>query len=55
MAKAAIAAGADGLMLEVHPNPEEAISDGAQSLTIEQFEQLMTELRPVADAVGREM
>ena len=55
MAKAAIAAGADGLMIEVHPNPEEAISDGAQTLSLEQFEQLMQELRPVAAAVGREI
>ncbi|MBN1918729.1 MAG: 3-deoxy-7-phosphoheptulonate synthase [Verrucomicrobia bacterium] len=55
MAKAAIAAGADGLMIEVHPNPEEAISDGAQTLSFEQFEQLMRELRPIAEAVGREI
>jgi 3-deoxy-7-phosphoheptulonate synthase len=55
MAKAAIAAGADGLMIEVHPDPETAISDGAQSLTIEAFEQLMKELGPVAAAVGREI
>jgi 3-deoxy-7-phosphoheptulonate synthase len=53
MAKAAVAAGADGLMIEVHPNPEEAISDGAQTLSTEQFEQLMRELRPIAEAVGR--
>ena len=55
MAKAAIAAGADGLMIEVHHDPENAISDGAQSLTLEQFDQLMKELRPVAAAVGREL
>ena len=55
MAKAAIAAGADGLMIEVHPDPENAVSDGAQSLTLEQFDQLMKELRPVAAAVGREL
>jgi 3-deoxy-7-phosphoheptulonate synthase len=53
MAKAAVAAGADGLMIEVHPDPENAISDGAQSLTLEQFGQLMVELAPVAQAVGR--
>ena len=55
MAKAAVAAGADGLMLEVHPDPETAISDGAQSLGLEQFEQLMKELAPIAAAVGREI
>ncbi|MFH1112682.1 MAG: 3-deoxy-7-phosphoheptulonate synthase [Pseudomonadota bacterium] len=55
VSKAAIAAGADGLMIEVHPNPENALSDGAQSLRPEEFEQLMTELRPVAEAVGRSM
>jgi 3-deoxy-7-phosphoheptulonate synthase len=53
MAKAAVAAGADGLMIEVHPDPENAVSDGAQSLTLEQFSQLMVELAPVAQAVGR--
>ncbi|MDQ7784452.1 MAG: 3-deoxy-7-phosphoheptulonate synthase [Desulfomonilaceae bacterium] len=53
VSKAAIAAGADGLMIEVHPNPENARSDGAQSLRPEEFEQLMKELRPVAEAVGR--
>jgi 3-deoxy-7-phosphoheptulonate synthase len=55
MAKAAIAAGADGLIIEVHPNPEEAFSDGEQSLLPEKFEQLMKELRPVVKAVGREL
>jgi len=55
MSKAAIAAGADGLMIEVHPNPEEAISDGAQSLTLDQFDRLMKELVPIAEAVGREI
>lgn len=55
MAKAAIAAGADGLMIEVHPRPEEALSDGPQSLTPEQFASLMEELRLVAQAVGREL
>jgi len=53
VSKAAIAAGADGLMIEVHPNPENALSDGAQSLRPEEFDQLMKELRPVAEAVGR--
>ncbi len=55
LAKAAIAAGADGLLVEVHPDPENAYVDGAQSLTPEGFDQLMKELRPVARAVGREM
>ncbi|MCS6776330.1 MAG: 3-deoxy-7-phosphoheptulonate synthase [Chloroherpetonaceae bacterium] len=53
MARAAIAAGADGLMVEVHPDPERALSDGAQSLTPKQFSTLMMELRRVAEAVGR--
>jgi len=53
MSKAAIAAGADGLMVEVHPNPEEATSDGDQSLTPKSFSQLMKELRLVGKAVGR--
>ena len=53
LAKAAVAAGADGLILEVHPKPEEALSDGPQSLLPEQFARLMGELRAVALAVGR--
>jgi len=53
MAKAAVAVGADGLILEVHPKPEEALSDGPQSLLPEQFAKLMGELRAVALAVGR--
>ena len=53
VAKAAVAAGADALMVEVHPNPSKAWSDGAQSLTPERFGQLMRELRLVAEAVGR--
>ncbi len=55
MAKAAIAAGADGLIVEVHPKPEEAYSDGEQSLLPEKFAKMMKELKPVAEAVGREM
>jgi 3-deoxy-7-phosphoheptulonate synthase len=55
MAKAAVAAGADALIIEVHTNPEEAMSDGEQSLRPENFAQLMRELKPVAEAVGREM
>ncbi|MEI8176597.1 MAG: N-acetylneuraminate synthase family protein, partial [Candidatus Omnitrophota bacterium] len=52
-AKAGLAAGADGLIIEVHTNPEEAMSDGAQSLLPEKFEELMGDLRKVAEAVGR--
>ncbi|NQT30600.1 MAG: 3-deoxy-7-phosphoheptulonate synthase [Candidatus Saganbacteria bacterium] len=55
MAKAAIAAGADGLMIEVHPHPEDALSDGAQSLKPDTFGDLMRELKVVASAVGRRM
>ncbi len=53
VAKAGIAAGADGLIIEVHPNPPEAVSDGAQSLKPEKFAQLVREVRRVAEAVGR--
>jgi len=53
MARAAVAAGADGLLIEVHYDPEHALSDGAQSLYVDQFAQLMTELRIIAPAVGR--
>ncbi len=53
MARAALAAGADGLLIEVHHDPEHALSDGAQSLHPDQFEQLMKELRMIAPAVGR--
>ncbi|MBI4597583.1 MAG: 3-deoxy-7-phosphoheptulonate synthase [Candidatus Omnitrophica bacterium] len=53
MAKAAIAAGADGLIIEVHPNPEVALSDGPQSLLPKKFAALVTEIRKVAKAVGR--
>ncbi len=53
MALAAVAAGADGLMIEVHCNPDQALSDGAQSLFPAQFEALMTALRPIASAVDR--
>ena len=55
MAKGAIACGADGLIIEVHPRPEEALSDGPQSLKPAKFAQLMQELRPVALAVGRDL
>jgi 3-deoxy-7-phosphoheptulonate synthase len=53
MARAAVAAGADGVMVEVHPSPERARSDGAQSLYPEQFALLMGELRSIANAIGR--
>jgi 3-deoxy-7-phosphoheptulonate synthase len=53
VAKAAVAAGADGLMVEVHPHPAEALSDGPQSLKLERFDVMMNELRPLAAAVGR--
>ncbi len=53
MSKAALAAGADGLMIEVHPNPQEALSDGPQSLTPAQFRTLTRELKGVALSVGR--
>jgi len=53
MARAAVAAGADGLLIEVHPRPEEALSDGAQSLKPERFAALMESLQPIAEAVGR--
>ena len=53
MCRAAVAAGADGLLIEVHPNPEEALSDGPQSITPQQFRELMGEVGSVALAVGR--
>jgi 3-deoxy-7-phosphoheptulonate synthase len=53
MARAAVAAGADGLIIEVHPDPDHALSDGAQSLHPEQFQELMQQLRMIAPAVGR--
>ncbi len=55
MARASVAAGADGLIIEVHPNPEKALSDGPQSLDPEQFELLMTQLRTIAVAVDRKI
>jgi len=53
MARAAVAAGADGVLIEVHPEPDRALSDGAQSLYPDQFAQLVGELRAVAAAIGR--
>jgi 3-deoxy-7-phosphoheptulonate synthase len=53
LALAAVAAGADGLLIEMHPKPERALSDGAQSLKPEQLEELMAQLRAIAPVVGR--
>ena len=55
MSKAAVAAGADGLIVEVHPNPEEAKSDGLQSLLPDNFARMMLDLKKIAKAVGREI
>jgi 3-deoxy-7-phosphoheptulonate synthase len=55
MAKAAVACGADGLIIEVHPEPEEAKSDGPQSMLYGQFKTLIKELKAVAKAVGRDL
>jgi 3-deoxy-7-phosphoheptulonate synthase len=53
MARAAVAAGADGIMVEVHPRPERALSDGVQSLAPDQFAELMRQCRAIAEVVGR--
>jgi len=55
MAAASVAAGADGLILEVHPDPENALSDGYQSMNFQQFAETMATCRKVAAAVGRTM
>ncbi len=55
MARAAVAAGADGLLVEVHPDPDRALSDGAQSLAPAQFEEMMRQLRIIAPAVNRSL
>lgn len=55
MSKAAIAAGADGLLIEVHPKPEEAFSDGEQSLTFDQFSDLMAAIKPYIELAGKEL
>jgi len=55
MALAAVVAGADGLMIEVHPTPDQALKDGAQSLTFDNFQRLMSQVVPVAASVGRKM
>jgi len=55
MALAGIACGADGLIVEVHPDPKKALSDGEQSLTIDRFSEMMAKVGPIARAVGREI
>ena len=55
MSRAAVAAGADGIIVEVHPQPDRALSDGAQSLNPEQFDEMMRQLRRVAEAVDRQI
>lgn len=55
LAKAGLAAGADGLLIEIHPKPKKALSDGAQSLTFSDFTRLMEELKTLAQAIGREI
>ena len=55
LAKAAVAAGADGLLIEAHPNPKEALVDGLQSLSPSDFARLMKDLKPIAESVGRSM
>lgn len=55
MARAGVAAGADGLMIEVHPDPDSALSDGPQSLYFSQFEELMTQVRRIAEVIGRDV
>jgi len=55
MAKASVAAGADGLIMEIHYKPEEALCDGHQSLSPDEFSLLMTDLKKVAKAIGRNL
>jgi 3-deoxy-7-phosphoheptulonate synthase len=55
MAAASVAAGCDGLIVEVHPSPETASSDGYQSLNFAQFQQMMTDCRKIAEAIGRSL
>jgi 3-deoxy-7-phosphoheptulonate synthase len=52
MALAALAAGADGLLIEIHPDPDHALSDGAQSLDFDRFERLLGQLRSLAEPLG---
>ena len=53
MARAGVAAGADGILVEVHPRPEQALSDGHQSLTPPEFDELVKQVRVIAGAIGR--
>jgi 3-deoxy-7-phosphoheptulonate synthase len=53
MTKASIACGADGILIEVHPDPEKALTDGSQTLSVKDFAKLVKECRAVAEAVGR--
>ncbi|MCL6472415.1 MAG: 3-deoxy-7-phosphoheptulonate synthase [Firmicutes bacterium] len=55
MSRAAVAAGADGLLIEVHPNPKKALCDGAQSLTPDQLKQLVFETKPIAEVLGKRL
>jgi 3-deoxy-7-phosphoheptulonate synthase len=55
MARAAVACGADGLIIEVHPDPDRALSDGMQSLNLPSFEKLMREVEKIAAALGRSL
>ena len=55
MCRCAVAAGADGLIVEVHPEPDKALSDGAQSLYPDQFDELMAGLKAVSQAMDREL
>ena len=55
MARAGIAAGADGLIIEVHPDPDKALSDGGQSLKPERFAELVRQVRAIAEVVGRSL
>ncbi|HEV2471355.1 MAG TPA: hypothetical protein VGS41_01740, partial [Chthonomonadales bacterium] len=55
MCRAAVAVGADGLLVEVHPHPDQALKDGAQSLTCQNFIEMVKQLRPIAQAVGRSL
>jgi 3-deoxy-7-phosphoheptulonate synthase len=52
LARAGVAAGADGLIIEIHNHPERALSDGAQALTLEQYEQLVGEVRVIHDVIA---
>ena len=55
MSRAAVAVGADALLIEVHPDPEHALTDGAQSIDVKEFQELMREIKPIAQAIGRDV